>query len=195
MAQPERVIPGAAVRVNAGNHFIRQARAALVFFLVLIGYMQPMSAIAAPVSATAQPAEPRLIGTWYLVSYELRNGDDAPIHPLGPHAQGQIIYDAAGNMSCHLLNPNPPARPTDAADGVAYEQRMSYDRYSSYYGPYEVDRASRAVHHHVVGSLMPGWAGTTVVRNYVFDGDDALTLSARTGVGDQQAILKWQRVK
>lgn len=154
-----------------------------------------MAASSAPVTAAAQPSEPRLIGTWYLVSYELQNGDGGTIHPLGRHPQGQIMYDKAGNMSCHLLNPDPPARPTDASDGAAYEARMSYDRYSSYYGPYEVDRATRTVHHHVVGSLMPGWAGTTVIRNYVFDGDDALTLSAAIGAGGQQAVLKWRRAK
>lgn len=154
-----------------------------------------MSAFSAPVAVTSQPSEPGLIGTWYLVSYELRNGEKETLYPLGQHPQGQIIYDKVGNMSCHLLNPNPPARPTDATDGVVYEARMSYDRYSSYYGSYEVDRATRTVHHHVVGALMPGWAGTTVIRNYVLDGDDALTISARPGAGDQQAILKWRRAK
>lgn len=154
-----------------------------------------MTASSAPVAATSQRSEPRLIGTWYLVSYELRNGEGETLYPLGRHPQGQIMYDKTGNMSCHLLNPNPPARPTEATDGAAYEARMSYDRYSSYYGPYEIDRATRTVHHHVVGALMPGWAGTTVIRNYIFNGDDELTLSAKTGAGDQQAILKWRRAK
>lgn len=170
-------------------------RSALIFSLFSIGLVQPVASLSTPATATVRPSEPRLIGTWYLVSYELRNGDGQTIHPLGQHPQGQIMYDKVGNMSCHLLNPNPPARPIDATDGAVYEARMSYDRYSSYYGPYEVDRTTRTVHHHVVGALMPGWAGTTVIRNYVFDGDDELTLSARTGVGDQQAILKWRRAK
>lgn len=169
-------------------------RSALVFSLLSIGLVQPMAAFSAPGAATRQPSEPRLIGTWRLVSYELRNGEEEPLYPMGQHAQGQIIYDKVGNMSCHLLNPNPPVRPADATDGVAYEARMSYDRYSSYYGPYEVDNRAQTVHHHVVGALMPGWAGTTVIRNYVFEGDDMLTLSARTDAGNQQAILKWRRV-
>lgn len=138
--------------------------------------------------------EPRLVGTWHLLSYELRDGEKVTLCPLGQQAQGQIMYDKSGHMSCHLLNPDPPARPTDAMDGLVYEARMSYDRYSSYYGPYDVDDSTQTVHHHVVGALMPGWAGTTVIRNYVFESDDKLTLSARTGVGDQQAILKWRRV-
>lgn len=136
-----------------------------------------------------------VIGTWLLVSYELRNGESGVVYPLGRDAQGQIIYDNAGNMSCHLINPHPPARPDDARDGVTYEARMSYERYSSYFGRYDIDAVSRKIHHHVVGALMPGWAGTTVVRSYAFDGPDSLTLSAMTGSGDQQAVLKWQRAR
>lgn len=154
-----------------------------------------MAASSAPASAKAAPAEPRIAGTWRLVSYELRNGADDVIYPLGKDAQGQIMYDDVGNMSCNLINPHPPERPGDAKDGVAYETRISFERYTSYFGRYDVDVANRQVHHHVVGSLMPGWNGTTVTRDYIFDGPDALTLSARTGVGDQQAVLKWRRDK
>lgn len=144
-------------------------------------------------TVAGQPAEQLLVGTWYLTSYALRNREGEIFNPLGLHPQGQIIYDAIGNMSCHLLNPDPPARPTDAKDGIAYEGRVSYERYSSYYGRYEIDCVARTVHHHVVGALMPGWAGTTVTRNYVFEGEDELTLSAVTGADGQQAILHWRR--
>ncbi len=137
---------------------------------------------------------PSLAGTWHLVSYELRNGEGEVFYPMGPAARGQIIYDEAGNMSCHLVNPTPPARPSAVADGAAYETRISYDRYSSYFGAYEIDHARQEVHHHVRGASMPHWAGTTVSRCYRFEGSDGLTLSASTGGNDQQAILKWRRV-
>lgn len=156
---------------------------------------QAAPAIAAPVDSAGRPGMSPLIGTWHLLSYELRNGKDEVIRPMGRDAQGQIIYDRAGNMSCHLLNPDPPARPTDVTDGAAYEARTSYDRYSSYFGSYEIDPVKQEVRHHVLGASMPNWAGTTVVRSYAFDGGDMLTLSASTGTGDQRAILKWQRVQ
>jgi hypothetical protein len=154
-----------------------------------------MSAFLAADTVTTLPSEPRLIGTWHLVSFEMQNSTSEPSHPLGQHPQGQIIYDDVGNMSCHLLNPDPPTRPTDATDGADYEARISYTRYASYYGPYEVDVVTRTVHHHVVGALMPGWAGTTVDRDYAFDGDDELTLSAKIEAVDQLAVLKWRRAK
>lgn len=156
--------------------------------------LQTLPAIAAAPENAGRPAGPSIVGTWRLMSYELRNGNGEIIRPMGPNAQGQIIYDRAGNMSCHLVNPNPPARPSDVADGAAYETRVSYDRYSSYFGSYEIDAAKNEVRHHVLGASMPNWAGTTVVRSYAFDGADMLTLSASTGTGDQQAVLKWRRV-
>lgn len=140
-------------------------------------------------------AEQRLIGTWHLTSYKLHDGEGGTICPLGERPLGQIMYDAAGNMSCHLQNPNPPARPIHITDGIVYETRMSHERYASYHGTYEVETARCLVHHHVVGALMPGWAGTTVTRSFAFEGSDNLTLSADTGLGEQRAVLEWRRSK
>ncbi|SNS35434.1 Lipocalin-like domain-containing protein [Sphingomonas laterariae] len=165
---------------------------ALTVAMPVLALMPGGPAMANEAAATALP---RLIGTWQLVSYELHDGKGGVIHPMGAKAQGQIIYDAAGNMSCHLLNPNPPARPSTVADGATYEARVSYDRYSSYYGPYDVDTGRHEVSHHVLGATMPGWAGTTVVRNYAFEGDGDLTLSADIGTGGQRAVLKWRRAR
>lgn len=150
-------------------------------------------AIAAPAGGAGQPDAPPLVGTWHLVSYELRGGHGEIVRPMGREAQGQIVYDRAGNMSCHLFNPDPPPRPTDMTDGAAYEARIAYDRFSSYFGSYEIDTDRREIRHHVTGASMPNWAGTTVVRSYAFDGADILTLSASTGAGDQRAVLTWRR--
>lgn len=168
---------------------------AIMLAMTAIGLGQTAAASSGGAGASAKPAEPRLIGTWHLVSYELHNDAGQTIYPLGEHPIGQIMYDKVGNMSGNVQNPHPPARPTNVTDGAAYEARMSYERYASYYGPYDVDTAQKLVHHHVIGSLMPGWAGTTLTRSYTFDGPDHLTLSAKTGTGDEEVILKWVRAK
>lgn len=135
-----------------------------------------------------------LAGTWALASYVLRNADGSTLHPMGPNACGQISYDAAGNMACSLVNPDPaPAAPFDG-DAAAFEAALAYSRYSTYFGRYEVDRESRTVRHYVTGSSMQGWAGTTVVRQYQFDGPDRLVLSAKIGTGGLSAELAWLRI-
>lgn len=140
-------------------------------------------------------AEPRLRGSWSLASYTLHRQGAEPVHPMGAHPAGLLIYDDAGNMSAHLMSLDPPERPADARDGAAYEARISYDRYTSYFGRYSVDVASATVAHDLVGALMPGWDGSRVVRSYRFEGDDRLILSARTGrAGQERAVLIWRRL-
>ncbi len=149
----------------------------------------------APAEALEEEAEQRLIGTWHLSSYRLFDRQGGTTYPLGERPLGQIMYDATRNMSCHLQNSNPPDRPSHITDGIAYETHMAHERYASYYGSYEVETSRRLVHHHVVGALMPGWAGMTVTRSFAFVGPDNLTLSAEIGVGEQRAILEWRRIK
>lgn len=146
-----------------------------------------------PPSPVVPPAVP-LPGTWALTSYVLRGADGSIIQPMGPNACGQINYDAAGNMACSLVNPDPSAPGHFDGDAAAFEARLAYSRYSSYFGTYDVDRESRTVRHHVSGSSMQGWAGTTVARNYRFDGADRLILSADVGAGGMVAELAWRRI-
>jgi len=134
-----------------------------------------------------------LLGTWHLNRLELRHGDGTVTHPMSENPVGQLVYDDAGNMSAHLVNPNPPERPSGIADGEAYEARISYDRYTSYFGGYSVDTDRNTVSHALIASLMPGWGGTTVVRNYRFEDPDTLILSAETGNDGQMAVLRWSR--
>lgn len=124
-------------------------------------------------------ALPSIVGVWMLVSYELRDARGGVTRPMGETAIGQIIYDAAGHMSCHLANPDPT-------------QPSAYGSYSAYFGSYAVDADAGIVRHQVLGASMEGWAGTTVVRNYAFPSHDVLALSA--GIGDGRcAVLQWRR--
>lgn len=141
---------------------------------------------------TAGEVEAGLIGTWRLLSYELRNPDGSSIYPMSERAQGRIIYDRAGNMSVHLNHPEPPAISTAPA-GMSEEMRISYECYTGYYGHYTVDLADRRIDHHLAGASLTAWVNTTLSRNYVLEGD-RLTLSAVIPHSGQCAILKWERI-
>lgn len=133
-----------------------------------------------------------LTGTWRLVSYQLREADGRVAYPLGERANGLIIYDHSGNVSVHLLNPNPPQRTTPPNDGMSDEMRGTYERYSSYFGRYSVDVAQRRIAHHLTGGTLAEWSGQTWVRDYRLDGD-RLVLSADVPHSGQCAILEWDR--
>lgn len=134
----------------------------------------------------------RFVGTWALRQYRLEKDGHAE-EPLGPKPVGIIIYDAAGNMSCQLANPDAPDLPPGDEDSDGWRSKISYTSFSSYFGRWTIEPGHRVVHHHVTGALMPGWVDTVVSRDYRFDGADRLTLSA--GMADGLlAILRWERV-
>ena len=45
----------------------------------------------------------RLIGTWRLVSYEVRGADGAVVYPMGQEVDGLIMYVPDGHMSGNLM--------------------------------------------------------------------------------------------
>ena len=68
--------------------------------------------------ADAQSA-PGLVGTWRLVSYEARDSAGKAQYPLGARVSGLIVYDAAGNMSAHIMrNDRPLFAAKDPARGT-----------------------------------------------------------------------------
>jgi len=60
----------------------------------------------------AQPrSAPSLLGTWRLVSFEALDSKGERQFPLGKQVSGQLVYDAAGNMSAHVMRNDVPASP------------------------------------------------------------------------------------
>ena len=74
-----------------------------------------------------------LVGAWRLLSYESRDSAGALQYPLGQGVVGQLMYDARGNMSAILMQPDRPAfaahdlrRGTDAEVRAAFEGFIGY---------------------------------------------------------------------
>jgi hypothetical protein len=144
------------------------------------------------------PANP-FVGTWRLVSCHAhrRNGQVVPIY--GPDPEGRLFYDAAGNMSVHIMQSGRARfhaaekfRATDA------EMRAAYRGYEAYFSTYDVDEEHGLINHHVVGGLFPNWTGTIQARYYRFNGPDRLVLSTEP-IGSAPArrtivTLIWERI-
>ncbi len=142
-----------------------------------------------------QPA-PDFAGTWRLVSYEAHDSGGGLQYPLGEDVSGQLIYDAAGNMSAHVLrNDRPRFAANDSAKGTDAEVRAAFEGHTSYFGTYTVDGAKQTVTHHVRGSSYPNWIGTDQVRHFELDGA-RLSLSARVVFRGQtlEFVLHWEWV-
>ncbi|MDP9383392.1 MAG: lipocalin-like domain-containing protein [Chloroflexota bacterium] len=136
-----------------------------------------------------------LVGTWRLVSFEVRASDGRVSHPYGPDATGYIIYSPDGYMSVTITAADRPN--FDASDllgGSVEERAEAAGTYVSYCGTYEVQDAT--VVHRVQMSLFPNWVGTEQVRFYELKGDrlHLSTAPMLLGGSEQRAQLIWERV-
>jgi Lipocalin-like domain len=136
-----------------------------------------------------------LIGTWKLVSFEVRSEDGSVTFPWGSDVTGQVIYGPDGYMSGCLMPANRPSfASADVMGGSAAEFEAAMKSYIGYAGPYSLER-DRVIHHANV-SLFPNWTGTDIERFYEVDGN-RLTLSTPPSVfGGYKvtAALVWEKL-
>ena len=137
-----------------------------------------------------------LVGTWRLISWEIRSVDGQKIsYPLGKDAVGYIIYNQDGYMSVAISRPNRQEfEAGDLLGGSAEEKAQAASTYVSYCGRYEFYGAT--VSHHVDLSLFPNWVGVEQERLVELRGN-RWSLSTRPmllGGIQQTAHLIWERV-
>src|SRR5258707_8447303 len=110
----------------------------------------------------------RLVGwCWRLVRFTVTADGGETDHPLGNNPLGTILYTLDGYMSAQLASPGP------------YPDDQKPDAYYiAYSGPYDVDEPGGTVAHQVQVSVIPGWRGTTQIRQVQFPEPGTLVLSA-----------------
>ena len=138
------------------------------------------------------------VGTWRLRdAFALAEDGRRVASPLGEKVLGQIMYDAAGNMSAQLMSADRPLFSARAADDTPdAEFKQAFLTYTSYWGTYRIDEAARTVTHTVIGANAPSWPGTEQVRFFALEGR-VLTLKTppirgRDGVKLVQQLV-WER--
>lgn len=139
-------------------------------------------------------AEPSFVGTWRLVSCEVRTADGRVSYPFGEDALGYIMYTAEGRMGVILADANRPRFASgDILGGSTEEMVAAAQSFVSYFGTYEV-RGDRVIHHIEV-SFFPNWTGVDQERVFEFDGDRLLLSTPPTLVQGtlQTAHLIWER--
>jgi hypothetical protein len=135
-----------------------------------------------------------LVGTWRLVSFDVRDEEGRVTHPLGRDVVGFIAYAPDGHMAVQFGRADRAYLAVgDWAGATPAEIATAARDYFAYCGTYEL-RDGEVVHR-VELSLMPNWIGGELVRLVAFD-VERLTLSTPpTLVGGQQQIatLVWER--
>lgn len=136
----------------------------------------------------------RLVGAWQLVRWSTTYENGRVTEPLGPAAEGLLVYTDDGWMSASIMaagraplsRSNPRAAPVE-------ERAAAFDGYFGYCGRWRV--SARNVEHVVTIALNPALVGSVQVRAVRLSGH-SLTLSAEEPVsgGTRVHKLQWRRV-
>ncbi len=135
--------------------------------------------------------EHALLGSWKLVSFELRLPNGGVAYPFGPDPRGYVFYNAQGFMSAAFMGSD-RVKP-QSSDLADTSKTVNYDQFNAYCGRFEVN-GNRVVHHVEVASL-PQWTGIDQERIFTIDGTrlsletPPLTINAQAPT----AVLIWER--
>jgi hypothetical protein len=142
---------------------------------------------------TAHSQSP-LVGSWRLVSFELRDEQGVVSRPWGDEVTGINTYTADGFLSEQFGSAHRPALAKDDwVSATPEEIDRAARRYFAYAGSYELD--GQTVTYHLEESLMPNWIGKTERRFWSVT-DDMLTITTPpllVGGKEQISILVWKR--
>ncbi len=139
----------------------------------------------------------RFIGTWKLISFELRRPDHEVTYPIGENPMGVIMYDEHGNMSGQIMRRHRPAFASgDHLQGEASEIRAAFEGYMAYCGRYEVNDEDESVSHILECCLFPNWIGTSQKRFFEFSKKRLLlkTPPMLLGGGENIVHALWERI-
>lgn len=133
---------------------------------------------------------PNLVGSWGLVACQSIGQDGTVGYPLGTDAAGQLMYDASGRMSVHIVRADQPRfSRADWQQASVEEMCTAWPNYFGYFGRFTLDGEAGVITHHIEGSWFPNLVGTDHVRRFHFE-DDSLILDADTDWGTVRNI--WQ---
>lgn len=136
-----------------------------------------------------------LVGTWKLVSFEVRGPDGRVHYPLGQDPVGYIGYGEDGHMHVAMMKAGRPRLSVDMLSLASTEEKaLAAATFVSYCGRYEI-RKDKVIHH-VEASLDPNVTGEPVERAMQISGRRlSLTMPPFPLFGDPHTgHLVWERV-
>lgn len=136
-----------------------------------------------------------LVGTWKLVSFEVKGPDGCIHYPLGRDPVGYIGYSEDGHMHVAMMKANRPRTGADMLSLASTEEKAAAAAtFVSYCGRYEI-KGDRVIHHAEV-SLDPNVTGEPVERMMQISGNRlSLTMPPFPIFGEPHTgHLVWGRV-
>ena len=138
--------------------------------------------------------EDLFVGTWALVSFEVRSTNGTVSYPFGRDVRGYITYSQDGYMSVSFMGADRPHFKSKDLRGASVEEKvLAFDTYFTYCGKYEV--TDKKVVHHIEVSFYPNWIGEDQERFYAFDAGQLILSTPPLLIdnSEQTAYLIWKR--
>jgi hypothetical protein len=144
--------------------------------------------------ATGEADHQRIVGTFRLVTTEVKDAAGAWSRTPNFDSVGYITYSDRGYMGVHIM---PRSRPRfQGAQPTADEALAALRGYAAYYGPYIVNDKEKFVIHRRAGQINPG-GPVDAKRFYEFSGNRLILFPAPAGGGGKdQATTRvvWERL-
>ena len=136
----------------------------------------------------------RLVGTWRLLSHEMRGEDGSVHHAYGENPVGYIMYGQDGYMHVAFMKADRPRISNDTLSLATTEEKAwAAVHFESYCGKYDIK--GNKVFHHVEVSLNPNWVGSVQERDVQLKGDMLVLSLPMSFFGVKYtASLTWKRV-
>jgi hypothetical protein len=136
-----------------------------------------------------------VLGTWNLLSWEMRSSNGKVTTPIGKNPKGVIVYDDDGRMTVQLMQSDRPLSASADPFGAAPDEIVgAWMGFISYAGRYEIDSSRKRVIHHVEICSFPNWVGTRQERFYHFEGDRLVLSTPPISLGGESTVstLVWE---
>ena len=133
-----------------------------------------------------------IVGAWSLMSFDVDDGKNKAQPRFGPDPVGYLIYSADARMAAVLAGTHRPVLTSPSGSAASEEQRTQALRNClAYAGRYEV-RGDR-VFHHVEVSIFTDLMGTTLERQFKFQGDKLVIRTLPPEIWGTSNVLVWKR--
>ncbi|RKZ90553.1 MAG: hypothetical protein DRR19_09720 [Candidatus Parabeggiatoa sp. nov. 1] len=136
------------------------------------------------------------VGTWRLVSYEVKLENGQVIYPFGEEPVGYLMYTEQGYMSVTMMSANRPPFASENTRKASKEEILAAaETFLAYCGKYEV-LEDKVVHYPEVSGV-PNWIGVRLERTFKITGNRLFLSTLPSSKGDMPATsshLVWERV-
>ena len=149
-----------------------------------------------PTTSSTHASPSPVIGSWRLVSFELRDEAGTVSRPWGDEVSGLLTHSVDGYLSEQFSSAHrPKLTHDDWVSASATEIDLAARHYFAYAGSYEID--GQAVIYHIDESLMPNWVGKIERRFWSVSGETLTITTPSLLVGGKQqvATLVWKRAE